>query len=264
MKWAITFAALTLTLVAAARAEITTGTVEYKDGDTTLKGYYAHPANQSNTAPGVLVIHEWWGLNDYVKSRCRQLAELGYVAFAADIYGDGFVTTDPKVAEQHMLEAKKNGWLRSRGKLALQEMRKDEGIDQNNIAIIGYCFGGTTALEMARAGEDVKGVVSFHGGLQTDQPAQKGQVKPRVLILTGEADPLVPKEQVQAAEKEFKDAGADVKVVGYPGAKHAFTNPQADQFKMPPIGYNKEADEKSWQAMKAFFAEIFGAANPKP
>jgi dienelactone hydrolase len=202
-------------------------------------------------------------LNDYAKSRARQLAELGYIAFAADIYGEGFTTNDPKVAGEKAGEAKKNGWLRKRGHLALEQLRQNDHVDPDNIAAIGYCFGGSTVLELARAGENIKGVVAFHGVLSTDQPAQKGQVKAKVLALNGEADPFVPMQQIEAFQKEMNDAGVDLKNVNYPGAKHAFTNPKSDRPDLPGVGYNKEADEKSWQAMKDFFAEIFGDANPK-
>jgi dienelactone hydrolase len=246
-----------------ALAEIKMETVEYKDGDATLKGILAYDDAIQGKRPGVLVVHEWWGLNDYIKGRAQQLAQLGYVAFAPDIYGDGAVTDDPKVAQEKSTQAKKNDWLRSRGQLGLRQLLKSDRVEPENVAAIGYCFGGSTVLELARAGANLKGVVSFHGALQTDKPARQGDVKAKVLILTGAADPLVPKEQVDAAENEFKSAGANVKVVGYPGAKHAFTNPQADKYNMPPIGYNKDADEKSWQEMKNFFADIFGAANPK-
>jgi dienelactone hydrolase len=267
MKRVSNFAALLLAVLlvpAVARAAIQTKTVEYKDGDATLKGFLAWDDSVKNARPGILVVPEWWGLNDYVKNRAKQLAELGYVAFVADIYGEGFVTSDPKVAGEKAGNAKSNNWLRTRGKLALEQLKKSENVDPNNVAAIGYCFGGGCVLEMARAGDDLKGVVSFHGSLDTKQPAQKDNVKPKVLVLTGEADPFVPADQVRAVEKEFKDAGADIKVVGYPGAKHAFTNPDADKYGMPPVSYNKEADEKSWQEMKDFFARIFGDANPKP
>jgi dienelactone hydrolase len=256
------FLAAVLCFGVSAHAEIKTQTVEYKDGDKTLKGYLAYDDAITAKRPGVLVVPEWWGMNDYVKSRTEQLAKLGYVAFAADIYGDGFTTGDPKVAGEKATEAKKNGWLRSRGKLALEQLKKDEHVDTSNVAGIGYCFGGSTVLEMARAGDDLKGVVAFHGVLTTDQPAQSGAVKAKVLALNGAADPFVPPEQISAFEKEMKDAGVDVKIVNYPGAKHAFTNPNADKIGMAALGYNKEADEKSWEAMKAFFAEIFGPANP--
>ena len=262
MKPWFAFALLTLTTLA--HAELKKSTVEYKDGDQTLKGYLVYDDANTAKRPGILVVHEWWGLNDYIKHRCDQLAELGYVAFAPDIYGDGFSTADPKQAQQKMEQAVKNNWRRTRGKLGLEQLLNSDQVDPNNVAVIGYCFGGGVALEMARAGDDLKGVVSFHGSLATNQPAKQGEVKPKILICAGASDPFAPAAQVATVEKEFKDAGADVKVITYPDAKHAFTNPDADKFGIEGIAYNKAADEKSWADMKAFFAEIFGAANPKP
>ena len=261
----LSFAAIAIVLSFAlvARAEIKTQTVEYKDGDTTLKGFLAYDDAAQGKRPGVLVVPEWWGLTDYPKSRAQQLAKLGYVAFVADIYGEGLTTDDPKVAGQKAGEAKEKGWLRSRGKLALDQLRSNEHVDAQNIAAIGYCFGGGTVLELARAGEDLKGVVSFHGALDTKQPAREGHIKSKILVLHGAADPLVPPEQVQAFEREMEKSKADYKIVKYEGAKHAFTNPDADKHNMPPIAYNKAADEKSWQDMQAFFNDIFGSAAPK-
>lgn len=246
-----------------ASAEIKTQTVDYKDGDVTLRGYLAYDDAIAGKRPGIVVVPEWWGLNDYIRSRAQQLAKLGYVAFAADIYGDGFVTDDPKVAGEKSGDAKKNNLPRTRGKLALEQLLKDEHVDPQNVAAIGYCFGGSTVLEMARDEDDLKGVVSFHGALKTEQPAEAGKVKARVLVLHGAADPLVPPEDVKALEDEMKKANVDAKVIQYPDAKHAFTNPDADKYGLPPVAYNKSADQKSWHDMLAFFAEIFGAANPK-
>ena len=259
----LSFLAALLCAAVVARADIKTQTVDYKDGDTTLKGFLAYDDSIQGKRPGVLVVPEWWGLTDYPKSRAEQLAKLGYVAFVADIYGEGFTTDDPKVAGEKAAEAHKNGWLRSRGKLALDQLRQSEHVDPQNLAAIGYCFGGAVALELARAGEDLKGVVSFHGDLSTTQPAQRGDIKAKILVCHGDADPLVTKEAVDKFEQEMKAAGADVKIIRYPNAKHAFTNPEADKHGIPAISYNAPADKKSWQDMKQFFAEIFGPANPK-
>jgi dienelactone hydrolase len=248
---------LLLMLGSTARAELVKKPIEYKQGDATLKGYLVYDDKSEGKRPGIVVVPEWWGLNDYIKHRADQLAELGYVALAADIYGDGQVTTDAKEAGK--LAGKYRGdrnLLRARAQAALDTLKAQPQVDPSKIAAIGYCFGGTAALELARAGADLNGIVSFHGGLDTDMPAKKGEVKPKILILTGGDDPMVPKKQVQAAEKEFKDAGADVKVITYPGAIHAFTNPDADKFGIKGIGYNKEADEKSWQEMKEFFDRV--------
>jgi dienelactone hydrolase len=259
-KWA-TLIVLILALVV--RGEVKTQAVEYKDGDTTLKGFLAYDDAVQGKRPGILVVPEWWGLNDYVRGRAEQLAKLGYVAFAADIYGDGFVTTDPKTAGEKSGQAKKAGWLRSRGKLALDQLKSNERVDGQNLGAIGYCFGGACVLELARAGEDLKGVVSFHGALDTQQPAQPGQVKAKILACHGAADPLVPPEQVKAFEDEMTKAKADFKVIPYDGAKHAFTNPDADKYNLPPVSYNAAADKKSWEDMQAFFRDIFGDAAPK-
>jgi dienelactone hydrolase len=257
--------ALLVLAIVTARAEVKTETVEYKDGDATLKGFLAYDtAAVQGKRPGVLVVPEWWGVNDYAKSRAEQLAKLGYVAFVADIYGDGFITTDVKVAGERAGQAKEKGWLRSRGKLALEQLRKQPLVDSEKIAAIGYCFGGTTVLELARAGEDLKGVVSFHGALDTKQPAKAGDVKPKILVLHGAADPLVPPDQVKAFEQEMNQARADYEIIPFEGAKHSFTNPDADKVGMPAVAYNKAADEKSWRDMQAFIHEVFGTAAPKP
>ena len=258
MKNMTALASLVLLLwVSTALAEIRTETVEYKDGDTTLKGVVTYDDAVAGKRPGVLVVHEWWGINDYIRDRARQLAGLGYVAFAPDIYGDGFVTADPKVAGQKAGEAKKAGHLRTRGLLGLEQLKKHEKVDPTKVAAIGYCFGGSTVLEIARGGGELNGVVSFHGGLDTDRPAQPGAVNAKVLVLHGADDAFVPPPQVEAFEKEMKTAKADYEIIAYPGAVHSFTNPEADKLKMDSVAYNASADEKSWQDMKRFFAEIF-------
>ena len=249
-----------------AYAEIKTETVEYKHGDTTLKGFLAYDDAVKDKRPGVIVIHEWWGLNDYVKDRAKQVAELGYVAFAPDMFGEGRTTNDPKEAGKWAGEiygdAEKR---RARTQAAIDQLKARPEVNGGQIAAIGYCFGGSVALDMARAGQDVDGVVSFHGALKTDTPAKKDQnVQAKVLVLHGDADPLVPNEEVEAFEKEMKDAGIAYNVVRYPGAKHGFTNPEADKRGMPPLAYQKEADEQSWQAMKEFLARTFGQTTATP
>jgi dienelactone hydrolase len=196
-------------------------------------------------------------LNDYAKSRSEQLAKLGYVAFAADIYGDGFNTTDPKLAGEKAGEAKKADLLAKRGGLALEQLKKDPHVDPAKTAAIGYCFGGTTVLEMARRGQDLLAVVPFHGVLETEHPAEAGAVKAKILVCHGDADPFVPPEQLQKFEAEMKKANADYKVIHYEGAKHAFTNPNADKAGIEGVSYNQAADKKSWADMQAFFKEIF-------
>jgi dienelactone hydrolase len=235
--------------------------VQYKAGDTVLKGYLAWDDAQKGKRPGVLVVHEWWGHNDYARERARMLAALGYTALALDMYGDGHQAHHPEEAGKFSGEVRKNLALaKQRFDAAKNVLKKHPTVDGKNIAAIGYCFGGAIVLEMARQGEPLKGVVSFHGSLNTEQPAKAGKVKARVLVLTGEADPFVPTEQVAAFKKEMDAAKVNYRVITYPGAKHAFTSKGADElgqkFKMP-LAYNADADQKSWAEMQAFFKEIF-------
>lgn len=231
--------------------------VVYKAGDTTLKGYLAKPSGEGKR-PGVLVVHEWWGQNDYAKMRARMVADLGYVALAVDMYGDGVTTTDPKKAGELSGAIYKNPEVGiERFKAALAFLRGQEGVDPDRIAAIGYCFGGTTVLTAARAGIDLRGVVSFHGGLApVGAPAAKGSIKGKVLVCHGGADPLVPKEQFDAFLQEMADSEADWQVSVYGKAKHSFTNPDADKAGMAPVGYDKTADERSWREMTGFLREV--------
>lgn len=254
-----TFTLITATLIflsSFARAEIVTKDIEYKHGDKVLRGFLAYDDKVQN-APGVVVYPEWWGLNDYIKGRAREVAALGYVAFAADMYGPENVTTDPAKAGEWAGAAKKdNALFRDRATLAIETLRAQPQVDKSRIAATGYCFGGTVALEMARAGADLKGVVSFHGGLDTPEPAEQGQIKASVLVLHGAADPMVPPEQVLEFTREMDAAGADWQLIAYGDAVHAFTNPDADTFNLPPVKYNAKADARSWEAMKDFLAEV--------
>lgn len=250
--------ALVLMLGASAPAEIKTETIEYKQGDTTLKGYLAYDDALEGKRPAVLVVHEWWGLNDYVKRRAREIAQLGYVAFAPDIFGNGTTTDDPKEA------AKLSGAIRNdpktgiaRAQAAYDLVKSQPLVDSQRIASIGYCFGGTVSLEMARAGMPLAGVVSFHGGLKTDNPATKEKLKAKVLALHGADDPMVPPEEVLAFAKEMRKANADWQLNAYGNSVHGFTNPQADERNIPGLGYNADADRRSWGAMKRFLAEVF-------
>lgn len=255
----LSFLAVAL-FTSSALAAIKTETVEYKAGDTTLKGFLAYDDALKGERPGILVMPEWWGLTDYPKSRARQLAEMGYVAFAADMYGDGKTTEDPKEAGQWSSEVKNDKEARrARQKAALQVLKDRPEVSDEEIAVIGFCFGGAMGLDMLRAGMDIDGVVTFHGALATDSPAKKGEAsEARVLVLHGAADPLVPPAEVEAFEKEMKEAGITYHIVKYPEAKHAFSNPDADKYGLPPVAYQKEAAEQSWQAMSQFLAELFG------
>jgi dienelactone hydrolase len=244
-----------------AQAAVKGEEVQYKAGDTVLKGYLAYDDAVKGKRPGVLVVHEWWGHNEYARMRARMLAELGYTALAVDMYGDGKQATHPDDAGKFSGEVKKNmPMAKARFDAARNLLKKHATVDGKRLAAIGYCFGGGIVLEMARAGEPLKGVVSFHGSLNTDHPAKAGKMKVRMLVLTGEADPFVPPEQVEAFKKEMNAAKASYKVIAYPGAKHAFTNKEADQYGQKfnlPLAYNAEADQKSWAEMQAFLKEIF-------
>jgi dienelactone hydrolase len=247
-----------LTFASAASAEVQTREVEYKQGDTVLVGLIAWDGAATGKRPGVLVVHEWWGHNEHARNQARRLAEAGYVGFALDMYGKGKVTTHPKDAEAFMTEATKDpAVIAARFNAALEQLKQDPHVAPAKIAAIGYCFGGSVVLGRARAGADLDAVVSFHGALATKSPAEKGKVKARVLVLTGAADPMVPPEQVEAFNKEMNAAGAKFQVVSYPGAKHGFTNPDADKAGMDALAYNAEADKKSWAAMLELFTQVF-------
>jgi dienelactone hydrolase len=245
----------------AAFAELKTEVVEYKHGDTALEGYLAYDDAFAGKRPGVLVVHEWWGHNAYARKRAEQLAALGYVAFALDMYGKGALAKTPKEAGEKAGAFKKDrALMRARAMAGLDVLRRYPKVDADNLAAIGYCFGGTTVLELARSGADLKGVVSFHGTLETPNLEDAKNIRCKILVLTGADDPSVPKAQIAAFEDEMKKANVDYKVIAYPGAVHAFTNPAAGDDPKRGVAYNKEADEKSWEEMKAFFAKIFAKA----
>jgi dienelactone hydrolase len=241
----------------AASAAVQHKTVEYKDGDTLLEGYLAWDDAQTMARPGVIVVHEWMGLNDYAKMRADMLAELGYIAFAADIYGKGVRPSNPQEAGAEAGKYRSDrALLRSRMNSALAQLKALPDVDSARVAAIGYCFGGMSVLELARSGADIAGVVSFHGSLDTPNPADAKNIKAKVLVLTGAADPHVPAEQVAALQKELTDAHVDWQLKYFSDAMHAFTNPASNN----PSGgaqYNERADKRSWQDMLDFFAEIF-------
>jgi len=249
---------LALLISSIAEAKVVTQNVAYKDGETALEGYLAYDDAGQGKRPGVLVVHEWWGINDYVKGRAQQLAELGYVAFCADIYGKGVrPTTMQDAAKVSGTYRDNRGLLRQRALAALAVLRGDARVDRGRIAAIGYCFGGTTVLELARSGAEIAGVVSFHGGLATPDPSKPNTVKAKVLALCGGDDPNAPPDQVAAFEDEMRKAGVDWQLVSYGGAVHSFTNPASGNDNSRGVAYNEKADRRSWEAMRIFFAEIF-------
>jgi dienelactone hydrolase len=244
---------------AVASAAIKTEVVEYKDGDTVLEGFVAYDDAKSGSRPGVLVIHDWTGLQDYTKRRATMLAELGYVAFAADIYGKGVRPTDPaECAKQAGTYKGDLPLLRKRVTLGYDQLLKRQEVDAQKTAAIGYCFGGTTVLELARSGSPVAGVVSFHGGLGTTLPAAEGGVKAKVLACHGADDPYVKPPEQAAFKEEMTKAKVNYDFISYPDSVHSFTKPEAGNDKSKGQAYNEAADKKSWEDMKAFFIKIFG------
>lgn len=246
-------------------AEIQGKEVEYTADGVTLKGYLAYDDEVEGQRPGVLVVHEWWGHNDYARKRARMLAEMGYTALAVDMYGDGKVAEHPKDAGKFAAEIAKNKALgKARFDAAQAYLSGQDTVKDDQIAAIGYCFGGGVVLNMARSGADLDGVASFHGSLVTDAPAEKGAVKARVMVFNGEADAMVKPEHVEAFKKEMEAAGVTYEYVGYPEVKHSFTNPDADAFAAKfklPLAYSESADQDSWAKLKAFLAEIFPSEN---
>lgn len=239
-------------------AEIKTDLVEYKDGDTVLEGFVAYDDAKTGPRPGVLVIHDWTGLGDYAKRRAKMLAELGYVAFAADIYGKGIRPTDPKDCAAEAGKYKADAVLhRRRVTLGFDQLLKQKNVDAQKTAAIGYCFGGTTALELARSGSPVTGVVSFHGNLVTKAPAKEGEVKAKVLVCHGADDPYVKPAEVDDFKHEMDVAKVDYSLISYPGAVHSFTKKEAGDDKSKGNAYDEAADKKSWADMQAFFAKLF-------
>lgn len=234
--------------------------VTYSANGTTLKGYLARPAQAGPKAPGVLIVPEWWGNNDYPRKRADMLAQLGYVALALDMYGDGKVVDNPKEAGALSGAAYKDmDTSVKRFQAAKALLASQAGVDPMRIAAIGYCFGGRMVIEMARRGLDLRGVVSFHGGLVTQSPAQPGAVKAKLLVLNGAADPFVKPEQITAFKQEMGAAKVDYRFIDYPGAVHAFTNPAATEngkkFNLP-LAYDADADKKSWDEMQRFLAAV--------
>jgi dienelactone hydrolase len=245
----------------AARGAIRTETVEYREGNVTLEGFLAYDDALTARRPGVLVVHEWNGLGDYVKGRARELAALGYVAFAADIYGKG---VRPKTAEESAKESAiyraDRSLMRRRANAGLAELLRQPLVDPKRVAAIGYCFGGGVVLELARGGADIAGVVSFHGMLDTQNPADAKNIRAKVLALQGAEDPVAPIATVAAFEKEMDDAHVDWYLVIYGNTVHGFTNPANGTDPSKGVAYNVESDGRSWREMRDFFGEIFGPA----
>jgi len=242
--------------------KIVTKQINYEVDGVKLQGYLAYDASIHGKRPGILVVHEWWGLNPYAKERAEQLAAMGYTALAVDMYGDGKLADHPEDAQKFMMEVLSNmPSAVKRFDAAMTILKTNQTVDPNNIAAIGYCFGGAVVMQMAKMGnKDLKGVVSFHGALESMYTPKPGEVEAEILILHGKDDPFTPREKIDVFIKELDDAGAKYEFIEYDGAVHSFTVPDADakgeKFGLP-LKYNKEADEGSWAKMKEFFSKIF-------
>jgi len=261
-------AALALALgSASAQASIVTRDIDYSQAGTQLRGFLAY--DDSRTAqgklPGVLVVHEWWGLNDYVKGRAVQLAKLGYVAFALDMYGAGVVTTDKNKAGELAGQFYHKPIMAERAQAGLDQLLGTGLVDPARVAAIGYCFGGSTVQALAYSGAELAGIVSFHGGLIPATAESAARTKAKILICHGALDPSEKPEEISAYIKSMNDSKLDYEFIEYAGALHAFTNPDADKMAALNglqgfIGYSPSADHRSWADMKVFFAEIFAPA----
>jgi dienelactone hydrolase len=244
---------------ASAQAEVQTKKVTYKHGDLECQGLLAWDDKVEGPRPGVLVVHEWWGLNDYARSRAEQLAKLGYIAFAADMYGEGKTTNHPQEAGEMAAKVRANvdDW-RKRAVEALEVLKSQPQCDKTKLAAIGYCFGGSTVLQLALSGADLKAVVSFHGALPNPSPSDVKQIKASILVCHGADDSFIPESVVKMFRDALDKGGAKYDFIAYPGAKHSFTVPDADKRGNPGMKYDKNADEDSWKRMQKLFAEKLG------
>jgi dienelactone hydrolase len=241
--------------------KIDTQKIVYEGDGISMTGFYAYDASKEGKRPGILIVHEWWGHNDYARKRAKMLAELDYSAFAVDMYGDGKKAEHPDDAGKFAGAVMQNiDGAKARFLAALDILKSQPATDKEHVAAIGYCFGGGVVLHMARMGVVLDGVVSFHGSLGTEMPAKLDAVKAQILVCNGADDQFVTQEQIDNFKAEMENANVNYTFVSYPSAVHSFTNPAADslarKFNMP-IGYNKAADEKSWSDMLKFFNKIF-------
>ncbi len=249
---------LALLFATCAQAQVVFETVEYKHGEAALEGFLAYDDTVETKRPGVLVVHEWKGVGDYAKKRAAMLAEQGYVAMAVDMYGKGIhPQTHEEAAKQAGIYKSDRALMRARIGSALDVLKKHPLVDESKIAAIGYCFGGTTVLELARSGADVKGVASFHGALATPNPQDAKNIKGKLLVCHGAADTFVPSDEVAAFKKEMADAGVDMRFESFEGAVHSFTVKEAGEDPSKGMAYNADADAKSWTLLIEFLKQIF-------
>lgn len=243
---------------AAAQAKIVERTVTYDYRGQKMHGFLAYDDAAAGRRPGVLVVQEWWGLNDYIRGRTRQMAELGYVAFAPDMYGEGKTTRDPKEAGALSGAIRgKPGELAARAQAGLEVLRNQPNVDARRLGALGFCFGGSAVLALAYSGADLRGVVTFHGGLMAPDEMERKRIKAPIVILHGDKDSFVKPETIAQVKAALDEAKVDWYMVTYANAVHAFTNPDADSFRIPGIGYDEKAATRSWDEMKRFFEVQF-------
>lgn len=257
---------LLLLIAMTAHAKLVTQPLAYEHDGVTLEGYLAFDDQKfaAGKSPGVLIVPEWWGVNDYVKGRARQLAELGYVAFVADMYGAGVATTDPKRASELASPFYGQPLMAERARAGLDQLLKQPSVDASRVAAIGYCFGGAAVQVLAYSGAPLAGVVSFHGSLIPADPGAAARIRAKFLICHGAVDPFVKPEEIAAFQRSMDEGKLDYQFIQYAGAVHAFTNPNADKAAaggLQGVGYHAAADHRSWAHMKQFFDELFGAAS---
>jgi dienelactone hydrolase len=253
--------ALTVSIlfVGGADAAVVTKTIDYEHAGAKLRGFLAYNDAAIGKRPGVLVVHEWWGLNDYARERCKKLAELGYVAFAVDMYGDGKTVEHPDDARKMATEVRQNlkTW-RGRAEAGLKQLASQPNVDATKLAAIGYCFGGSTCLQLAYSGADLKAVATFHAALPTPSPEEAKAIKAKLYISHGGDDAFVPQKSITAFKEALDKAKVPYKFESFPGVVHSFTVPGADKIGMKGMKYDKAADEQSWKEMQALFKETLG------
>lgn len=254
-------ALMLLLLASGLQAKVKTEEISYQLDGVEFTGYLAWDDARKGKRPGILVVHEWWGHNDFAREQAEKLAKAGYTAFALDMYGEGKLAEHPDTAQQFMKEATASfDKIRARFSKAREVLENHRTVNGKQIAAQGYCFGGGVVLNMARSGADLAGVVSFHGSLSAAVEPKPGDIKARIQVYTGGADQMVPADQVAGFVREMHNAGADLTLVSFPGVKHSFTNPGADRFAKKfdmPVGYDREAAERSWKGTLDFYRWIF-------
>ncbi|MCE9564647.1 MAG: dienelactone hydrolase family protein [Planctomycetes bacterium] len=255
----IAAAAVVFLIAGTAPAAVVTKVVDYEFDGTKLKGYLAYDDALKGKLPGVLVVHEWWGLNDYARERCKKLAELGYVAFAVDMYGDGKTVDHPDDARKMATTVRENikTW-RGRAEAGLKQLTSQPNVDASKIAAIGYCFGGSTCLQLAYAGADLKAVATFHAALPTPTADEAKAIKPKMYIAHGADDAFIPAKAIMAFKEALDAAKVKYTFEAFPGVVHSFTVPEADKANIKGMKYDKAADEKSWKEMQSLFKETLG------